>query len=155
MSTWRLGVGFVACILLATCAGGSTSDLEDVEPPRSFRVKTSQFEGVILLPGDWVPTDKEVLALEEQLVAYLIQQRDAFDSWQAPIEERLPNYRRQYWGVIEDGKRLIEANFFCDALHTDWTEQVVHVDDGGDCYFRVRYDPEAKTFSDLVVNGSS
>jgi hypothetical protein len=155
MSTWQLGVGLVACMLLATCAGGGASDLEDVEPPRSIPVRTSQFEGVILLPGDWVPTDKEVLALEEQLVAYLIQQRNAFDSLQAPIEERLPTYRRQYWGVIENDKRLIVANFFCDASHTEWTEQVVTVLDGGDCYFRVRYDLEAGTFSNLVVNGSA
>jgi hypothetical protein len=102
-----------------------------------------------------VPTDKEVLALEGQLVAYLIQQRDAFDSLQAPIEERLPTYRRQCWGVLENNKRLIVANFFCDASHTEWTEQVVTVLDGGDCYIRVRFDLEAGTFSDLVVNGSA
>jgi hypothetical protein len=155
MSTWQLGVGLVACMLLTTCAGGGASDLDDVEPPRSIPVRTGQFEGIILLPGDWVPTDKEILALEEQLVAYLIQQRGAFDSLQTPIEQRLSNYRRQYWGVIENDKKLIVANFFCDASHTDWTEQVVEAIDGGDCYFRIRYDPEAETFYDLVVNGSA
>lgn len=155
MSTRQLGVALVACILLATCSGGGASDLDDVEPARSIPVKTSEFEGVILLPGDWVPTSKEVLALEEALVTYLTQQQHAFDSSQVPIEERLPTYRRQYWGVIENNTRLIVVNFFCDASHTEWTEQEVVVLDGGDCFFRVRYDVEAGTFSNLIVNGSA
>ena len=153
MSIWQRCVGLVACVLVATGAGGCASDLEDVEPARSMPVKTGEFEGVILLPGDWVPTVDEVLALEEQLVAYLPQQQRAFDSLQAPIVERLPTYKRQYWGVLENEKRLIVANFFCDTRHTEWTEREVVVIDGGDCYFRLRYDAETGTFSHLIVNG--
>ena len=153
MSTWQRRVGLAAGILLALCVGGCTLDLEDIRPARSIPVQTSEFEGVILLRGDWVPTSEEVLALEEQLVPYLAQERGAFDSLQAPIEERLPTYRRQYWGVLQDGRRLIVANFFCDARHTEWTEREVAVIDGGDCYFRLRYDVETGAFSHLLVNG--
>lgn len=155
MSTWRRRVGLAACIMLAICSAGCTSDLDDVEPARSMPVKTDEFEGVILLPGDWVPSVDEILALEEQLVTYLPQQQGAFDGLQAPIVERLSAYKRQYWGVFEKEKRLIVANFFCDASRYDWHEQEVRVIDGGDCYFRLKYDVEAGTFSDLVVNGSA
>ena len=156
MSHWNLWVGLLACILLAACtAGGLSGDLEDVEPARSIPVKTSEFEGVILVPRDWVPTSKVVLAVEEQLLAYLTEQQHAFDSLQAPIVERLPSYRRQYWGEIENGKKVLVANFFCDAGHYDWMEQEVVVLDGGDCFFRLRYDVEAGTFFNLIVNGSA
>jgi len=156
MSAWKLCVGLVACILLAAGAGGCGSDLvDDVEPARSMPVTTSEFEGVILLPGDWVPTVDQVLALEEQLVTYLPQQQHAFDSLQAPVVERLPTYKRQYWGALENEKRVIVVNLFCDALNYDWTEQEVFVLDGGDCYFRLQYDVEAGTFFNLIVNGSS
>ena len=155
MRTWQKGVGLVVCIVLATCAGGCASDLEDVEPARSMPVKTGEFEGVILLPGDWVPSVAEILALEEQLAAYLPQQQRAFDSLQAPIVQRLPAYKRQYWRVLGNEQRLIVANFFCEASRYDWHEKEVRVIDGGDCYFRLKYDVEAGTFSDLVVNGSA
>lgn len=155
MSNWSLWVGLLACMLLAACAGGGTPDLEDIEPPRSFAVEGSDFDGVILLPGDWLPKDEEVLALERQLVAYLMEQQHAFDSLQAPIVERLPAYKAQYWGVLENEKKLIVANFFCEAPRYDWHEKEVIVLDGGDCYFRLRYDVESGTFSDLNVNGSA
>jgi len=155
MSTRRVSVSLLALILLAAFAGGCASDLDDVEPARSMPVKTGEFEGVILLPGDWVPTVDEVLALEEQLLTYLPQQQRAFDSLQAPIVERLPTYKRQYWGVFENDKRLIVANFFCDASRDDWHEKVVSVLDGGDCYFRLRYDVDTGSFSNLIVNGSA
>lgn len=154
MSAWKLGVTLVGCILLAACTGGLGSDLDDVEPAPSIPVKNTQFEAVILLPGDWVPSNDQVLALEERVVAYLTQQADLFDSLQAPIEERLPGYRRQYWGVLENDTQLIVANFFCNGAH-NWTERAVMVLDGGDCYFRLHYDPATGIFSDLEINGSA
>jgi hypothetical protein len=155
MSTWRRCVALAACIILAICSAGCVSDLGDIGPARSIPVKTGEFEGVILLSGDWVPAVDEILALEEQLITYLPQQQRAFDGLQAPIVERLPAYTRQYWGVLENEKRLIVANFFCDASRYDWHRREVSVLDGGDCYFRLRYDVEADTFSDLLVNGSA
>jgi hypothetical protein len=151
MSTWRQCVGLATCIMLAICSAGCASDLDDVVPARSMLVKTSEFEGVILLPGDWVPTVDEILALEEQLVTYLPQQQSAFDGLQAPIVERLPTYKRQYWGVLENEKRLIVTNFFCDASRYDWHEKEVSVLDGGDCFFRLRYDVEAGAFTYVVI----
>lgn len=156
MSTWQLCVGLAACIVLAICAGGCASTpVSPALPDENVLITTDEFEGVIFLPGDWAPTVKEVLTLEEQLVTYLPQQQHAFDSLQAPIVERLPSYKRQYWGALENEKRVIVVNLFCDAPHYDWTEQLVFVLDGGDCYFRLKYDVEAGTFFNLIVNGSA
>ena len=156
MSSWQLCGGLVACIFLAACAGGcSSTPVSPALPEENVLITTDEFEGVILLPGGWVPKVEEVLALEEQLATYLPQQQHAFDSLQAPIEERLPTYKRQYWGLLKDGKRVVFANFFCNALHYDWLHQQVVVEDGGDCYFQIRYDVKTGTLSDLHVNGSA
>jgi hypothetical protein len=118
-------------------------------------VTTDEFEGVIFPDRDWVPTVEEVRTLEEQLGPYLSQHQAAFDASQAPIEERLPTYKRQYWGVLRGDKRVIFANFLCNPMHYEWQVQKVVVEDGGDCYFQIQYDVETGTFFDLYVNGSS
>jgi hypothetical protein len=47
------------------------------------------------------------------------------------------------------------ANFFCDVFGLDIETEPVVVEDGGDCYFRVTFDPERGRFSDLDVNGEA
>jgi hypothetical protein len=102
------------------------------QPDDNILITTDEFEGIIFIDGDWVPTAEEVRALENQLVTYLPRQQHAFDGSKIPIAERLPTYKRQYWGVLKNDKRVISANFFCNAFHYDWTHQVVIVLDGGD-----------------------
>lgn len=156
MNTWKLFVGIVACIFLAVNGGGcSPTPVDTIQPDENILITTNEFEGVIFHDRDWVPTVKEVQTLEKQLDTYLPQQQDAFDGSKIPIEERLPTYKRQYWGVLKNEKRVIFVNFFCNALHYDWTYQEVIVDDGGDCYFQIQYDVETGTFFDLYVNGSA
>jgi hypothetical protein len=156
MNTWKLLVGIVAGIFLAVNAGGcSSTPAGTIQPDDNILITTNEFEGVIFRDYDWVPTVEEVRILEKQLETYLPQQRDAFDGSKIPIEERLPTYKRQYWGVLKNEKRVIFANFFCNSFHYDWTEQVVIVLDGGDCYFQIQYDVETGTLFDLRVNGSA
>ena len=156
MNIWKLFVGIVAGIFLAANAGGcSSTPAGTTQPDDNILITTDEFEGVIFHDRDWVPTVEEVRTLEKQLEIYLPQQQHAFDSSKIPIEERLPSYKRQYWGVFKNEKRVIFANFFCNALNYDWTDQKVVVHDGGDCYFQIQYDVETGTFSDLYVNGSA
>jgi len=158
MNSWKLFVGIVACIFLAVYAGGcSSTPIGPIQPDDNTLITTNEFEGVIFHDRDWVPTVEEVRTLEKQLGTYLPQHRDAFDGSNIPIEERLPTYRRQYWGILENERRVIFVNFFCNSVPTptDWTTQEVIGIDGGDCYFKIRYDVETGTFFDLYVNGSA
>jgi hypothetical protein len=156
MNTWKLFVGIVACIFLAVNAGGcSLTPVGTIQPDDNILITTNEFEGVIFRDGDWVPTVEEVRTLEKQLETYLPQQQDVFDGSKTPIAERSPAYKRQYWGILKNEKKAIFANFFCNALHYDWTNQEVVVDDGGDCYFQIHYDVETGTFFDLRVNGNA
>jgi hypothetical protein len=156
MNTWRLLLAIVACTLLVVTAGGcSPTPTSPVPPADNTLLTTGGSEGVIFPGRDWVPTLEEVQTLEAQLDDYLSQHQAAFDASKPPIEERLPEYKRQYWGVIRDDKRVIFANFFCDPMHYEWQVQKVAVEDGGDCYFQIQYDVETGTFFNLYVNGSS
>jgi hypothetical protein len=100
----------------------------------------------------WTPEVTDVLAFEDGLVEFL-QTSDhyAIDT----ILERLPEYKRQYVGLLEDGRRVLYANFFCDTFGYDWGQEFVSVADGGACFFQLRYDVETGRYFDLMVNGEA
>jgi hypothetical protein len=50
---------------------------------------------------------------------------------------------------------LILGNFFCDSAGVDWRENLVSIEDGGDCYFQVEYDVDRGFFILLLVNGEA
>ncbi|MEA2594866.1 MAG: hypothetical protein QOF01_1335 [Thermomicrobiales bacterium] len=98
----------------------------------------------------WEPTPDDVAALEAALPAFLATAPQA----SAELRQRLPEYKRQYAGIIDsDGRPVILVNAFCDAAGSDWHSEPVLVLDGGDCFFHVTYDPEGGTFSGLTING--
>jgi hypothetical protein len=109
-----------------------------------------------LLKSDdlWTPPADEILKLEEKLPQYLSQNTMVFYH-QPPVWERLDGYQRQYIGFESDGKQMIYANYFCDSLGKNWREDLVMVEDGGDCYFQFEYDVKSGLFSNLLVNGES
>ena len=76
------------------------------------------------------------------------------------ILERLPDFRRQYVGVIDStgAKHVLVRCFpgprFPDSLDFDrWKEELVVVSDGGFWYWTILYDPESGRFSDFRSNG--
>jgi hypothetical protein len=100
----------------------------------------------------WVPSTEDVQTLEAALPEYLRLQVDRFHH-RPTSAKQLDQYRRQYIGLLKGGKRIILANFFCNDGGTQWKEDYVFVMDGGDCYFRVRYDLDGRQFLNLEVNG--
>ncbi|MDX1990846.1 MAG: hypothetical protein SF029_00555 [bacterium] len=103
----------------------------------------------------WTPSPTEVAALEAGLSNYLQSQlRDGM--WGYGVWERLPAYGRQYFGLVFEGERLIFANYFCNTSdEMNWQEQYVLVMDGGDCFFRLLYNPVTGEYSNLIVNGEA
>jgi len=69
--------------------------------------------------------------------------------------KQMGRYKRQYFGLVRDGRWIVYGNFFCDAHGKDWLAQPVTVKDGGDCYFQVEYEPKTGRFSNLSVNGEA
>jgi hypothetical protein len=104
---------------------------------------------------NWTPDPAQVAALETALIPFLKTAKDPWLRPDPPIWERVPNYQRQYIGLIEDGRQIIYGNYFCNSAETDWRKELVQVNDGGDCYFQVKYDVETGTIYDLRVNGEA
>ena len=102
----------------------------------------------------WTPSDAEIRELEAALPGFLAK------SWPAnrgPLTD-LASYRRQYFGLSRDARRIIFVNALCGPYaetSPDWQESIVVVFDGGGCFFRVYYDPATNKFDDLRVNGDA
>lgn len=162
MTTIRLAVLLLS--LLAFLGAGCNLTITPPPPPALnpnsviFSAEQTAANLDIFFPtpeSTWTPSESEVAQLEMGLPAFL---RTAEDPWlrpDPPIWERAPDYLRQYLGIVEDGEQIIYANFFCSAEDIDWHNEVVFVQDGGDCYFQVKYNPGTGEFFDLMVNGES
>ena len=68
------------------------------------------------------------------------------------MASRVADYKRQYVGVIIDGKKLILLSFVQDyiiqSVATDWHEHWIEVLDGDDLIWSVLYDPSTGCFND-------
>ena len=102
--------------------------------------------------GYWTPRAEDVARLEAALPAFL---REAAVARSPELWQRLPDYTRQYVGIVEDGRERVFVNAFCDDLGIEWRTTPVAVEDGGDCFFQVTYDVASATFANLMVNGEA
>jgi hypothetical protein len=69
-------------------------------------------------------------------------------------------WRRQYVGIVRQGRRFIYGNYFRhepsqDAIFgDDWRRESTRVCDGGPVFFGVEYDVEAQRFTHIAFNGA-
>jgi hypothetical protein len=64
-------------------------------------------------------------------------------------------YRRQYLGLIINGKRHIYINSFLSDAGVDYTHQLIVVFDGGFGFWRILYSVEDSHFHGLTINGEA
>ena len=104
----------------------------------------------------WEPDAKDVKRAEKSISAFLRANAPT-------LADHLTAYVRQYSGVVEGGRRKI----YCSFLHETHFQNggirenikrlsvgIVH-NDGGDHFFRLLYDPETDSCSELAVNGDA
>ena len=111
--------------------------------------------------GHWTPSATDIQQLEERLAAFLRSEAIRPGGQRphvAEVSRRIREYRRQYVGVIAEGKRLVLLNAFPkrDAeseFYPNWRREFVAVSDGGASYWKVFYDPQRKRFESLAING--
>jgi hypothetical protein len=123
-----------------------------------FSVEQTQANLDVVWPaptGVWLPSAADVAKLEAELPAFLQSAESEWLKPDPPIWERVPDYMRQYLGIVENGEEVIYANFFCSIDDMDWHNEFVFVLDGGDCFFSVKYNPQTGEFFDLSVNGEA
>jgi hypothetical protein len=103
----------------------------------------------------WTPDEAEIIALEEGLEAFL--REEAGDTYPR-LSEELPSYKRQYFGIVNEGAREIFGVFFCASYYEyfdNWDKSLAAVNDGGDCFFELRYNVETGTLHGLSVHGEA
>jgi len=104
--------------------------------------------------GFWTPSVDDIEKLEGEITEYLSQNPDEFYR-QPPVWQRFDEYQRQYIGLERGGRQIIYGNYFCNSGSVNWRQDLVVVEDGGDCFFQVEYDVESGLFIKLLVNGES
>ena len=142
--------------LIAGCAAPASTDTWVVIPERraeemglgSWLLTGTQIEAY------WTPTEEDVLLLEENLPSFLQEHSTSFRR-DPPVWEQLDKYKRQYAGLVINGRNIIYGNFFCSDPGPGWKEQWPFVMDGGDCFFQLQFDIANITFSGLTVNGDA
>ena len=109
----------------------------------------------------WVPSKEEVAKLEEKFDDFF------YDSFK--MEKRhsnkmkdfmrvyLPNYYRQYAGIIVNSRKIIYVNFFHkkhlkNFPDVNWVEEPITPCYGGYLYFGVEYDLYQRKFYNLIFN---
>src|SRR5258708_20752515 len=105
----------------------------------AVRVHGDGFDGVIFpktkhaFRGDlngqvdyWTPTRADIVKAEALAAKYI------HDSKQ--IKENVAKYKRQYVGIVENGRKAVFIHFFC-RVPDEWTREEIGVEDGGTCYF--------------------
>src|SRR5215831_2288681 len=136
-------------LLLVTTAVGQESQ----------NIKTEKIEGVIctnfaawksMVPATefWTPTKEDVLAAEPQIEAYL---KSNTKLRTADLWRKLPDYKRQYVGIVVNGHKRIFCRFFC-SLPFQLTDKPFWVEDGGECYFRIEYDMDDQRCYNFAAN---
>ena len=108
----------------------------------------------------WRPSPRLVNEADAALLPYLRSQVSnarygSVREGAAEIISGWRGYRRQYHGMIEDGRRMLYVNGFCGQDHPAWRTRHVTVYDGGPCYFGAGYDPVLRRGQDFGVNGSA
>jgi hypothetical protein len=105
------------------------------------------------IEGAWTPTADDIAALERNLPSYEQTIESTIFGISGDFIQLLPTYKRQYAGFIQGDRKKILVNATCEEDDLNWRTQPLIVMDGGDCFFRVVYDPAAGTYSDFQING--
>lgn len=175
-NTFKLVIGFLLAMSLVACSGlpgekppvdaPSTGTPENLENPtmtanenwvvitkeRAEEMRVTSW--LVESDGLWTPSADDILKLEEKIAEYLSQNSNLFYR-QPPVWERLDEYQRQYIGLERGGRKIIYGNYFCNSEGINWQQELVIVEDGGECYFQVEYDVESELFIKLMVNGEA
>jgi len=110
--------------------------------------KTAKIEGIVCKNFDawkpvlattefWTPTKGDLLAAETQIQAYL--KRNSTKLRTTDLWRKLPDYKRQYVGIVVSGHKRIFCRFFC-FFPGPLDCKTFRVEDGGECFFRIEYD---------------
>jgi len=131
---------------------------EGVIVPQAFLRKSG-----LPAQGFWMPTTNQLREAERLLPAFLDKERQSRPSVRelSEVITLAPKSRRQYIGMITNGRKVIWINCFppkpkngVDAFGS-WNSEIIDVSDGGSRFWGAVYDVKKHSFEKLIVNGSA
>lgn len=115
--------------------------------------------------SSWTPTPHDVENAEKSISLTLVRMKNdpaCTEYLRSEIQKiivELPTYRRQYFGLVIDGKKKVFCNFFPGSSQErsdsfpNWKIDYVEVCDGGCDFWSIFYDLETGSCEHLEVNG--
>ncbi len=104
--------------------------------------------------GTWTPSDQILSKINMHLKLYMKSQEKVFGR----SLKKWSTYRFQYQGQEEKGFKFVYINAFCKLYndkHLKLSKEFIRVEDGGSCFFQLKYDPIADKFFDAFINGEA
>lgn len=169
------------CLLVVGCGSLIGSSKASGVEPASYR-QDAEFipvtilgkEGVIVpkvflrergfpAEGFWTPTASQLREVERALPTFLRMQTQTRPTSKELLELIVlaPKSRRQYVGMILNGKKVIWVNGIPQEPRKDidpfsnWKREIIDVSDGGPKFWGVVYDVDKHSFEKLILNGSA
>jgi len=69
---------------------------------------------------------------------------------------QLSEYKRQYLAVkTKTGESWVFVQCLCRVEHKNWEEEMIHVQDGGKCYFDLTINLSTNAVLSFIVNGEA
>lgn len=108
--------------------------------------------------------DKEFVNFEEFIANYRDQTHARAQRWiravkkeekkYQKISKNWKNYRRQYFGIDQEGNKILVAVFFNFDVD-NWKETPIDMDDGGTGFFKVYFSSESNKILKIDINGEA
>lgn len=152
-----------AALLLGVCAPVASARIAQGDPDIAILPAAAIAE--MLAPcsreapapgkGNWTPGIGEIKKLEAELPDALAQAKIREPG---AIRGAPQGWKRQYVGIIRNGRRYIYGNFIpkgeVEPSMTNWRREPVRICDGGPAFFGVEYDVEKARVTHLAFNGA-
>ena len=123
------------------------------------RITLPKSDGVVIDLGSgpkvsWTPSREDVLLFENALPRAVVTNEHTRHT---RIARELPNYKRQYFGVVRNSRRELRVTLLHNSSNAvrdgSWLRTFLQVMGGGDSYGRVTFDPRTRRITELFPNG--
>lgn len=103
----------------------------------------------VIVGDEWTAADEDLQAFERALPVALLEQG------LGDMASRLDEYTRWYSAVEVGNEPALLVWLSCVADADAFLDRIPFVDDGGDCFFSVTFDPSDMTVRRISVNGEA
>jgi hypothetical protein len=125
--------------------------------------KASSVKSGLPVSDFWTPEKVDLEEIERSLPAFLRREVDLHSTSRdySDLLAKAPHSRRQYIGMVIDGKRVVWVNCIPEKSSVggdefaDWDSKIIQVKDGGSDFWGVIFDMDTHSFDKLIVNGTS